>query len=154
MGIVRDGLTHRRGGSDDAEKIRTLTRAAYMPWVAVLGREPLPMTADYEAIVTKHRFDLLCEGVAIRALLETELRGDSLWIENIAVDLSLHGQGIGRSLLDYAKEIGAEEGCKKITLATNAKMARNIAIYEKYGFQIDREEVLSHGIVIYMSMQI
>lgn len=153
MGIVRDGFTHRQGGPDDAEKIRTLTRAAYMPWVAVLGREPRPMTADYEAVVTKHRFDLLCEGVAIRALLETELRGDSLWIENIAVDLSLHGQGIGRLLLDYAKELAISHGRKQITLATNAKMARNIAIYEKYGFQIDREERVSHGIVIYMSMQ-
>lgn len=154
MAAVIDRFTHKRGGHADVAEIRALTRKAYASWVVILGREPLPMTADYEAAVTKHRFDLLCEGAAIRALLETEPRDDSLWIENIAIDPALHGQGIGCGLLDLSQKIADEEGCKHITLCTNAKMVRNISIYKKYGFQIDREEIVSHGTVIYMSMKL
>jgi len=110
------------------------------------------MIADYDAALTKHRFDLLCSGGTLRALIETELRGETFWIENIAVDTALHGEGIGRSLLDLAKSIAIEQGCNHLRLCTNAKMARNIVIYKKYGFQIDREEVVSHGTVIYMSI--
>ena len=154
MGIVIDGFTHRRGVISDAAEIRALTRGAYMSWVAILGREPLPMTADYADALMKRRFDLVCDSGKICALLETEPRGDSLWIENIAIEPALHGQGIGRALLDYAQVLAAEQGCKQITLCTNAKMTRNISIYKQYGFQIDREEAVSHGVVIYMSMQL
>ena len=154
MGKVINGLTHRRGEARDAAEILALTRAAYTHWVNVLGREPLPMIADYDAALTKHRFDLLCSGGTLRALIETELRGETFWIENIAVDTALHGEGIGRSLLDLAKSIAIEQGCNHLRLCTNAKMARNIVIYKKYGFQIDREEVVSHGTVIYMSKPI
>ena len=37
----------RRAGPDDAGAIRSLTRAAYAKWVPVIGREPMPMQADY-----------------------------------------------------------------------------------------------------------
>ena len=37
----------RLGRADDAAAIRALTRQAYAPWVAVIGREPLPVTVDY-----------------------------------------------------------------------------------------------------------
>ena len=154
MAAFIDRFTHRRGEHADVAEIRALTRKAYAHWAVILEREPLPMTADYEAAVSKHRFDLLCEDAAIRALLETELRDESLWIENIAIDPALHGLGIGRGLLDLSQKIAAGEGCKHITLCTNAKMVRNIAIYEKYGFQIDREEIVSHGTIIYMSMKL
>jgi hypothetical protein len=39
----------RRATPPDAPAVRDLTRAAYAKWVPVLGREPLPMTADYDA---------------------------------------------------------------------------------------------------------
>src|SRR5262249_23499116 len=34
----------------EAAAVRTLLRAAYAPYVEVIGREPAPMTADYEAL--------------------------------------------------------------------------------------------------------
>jgi hypothetical protein len=43
---IRTGL--RRATPSDAAAVRDLTWAAYAKWVVVLGREPLPMTADYE----------------------------------------------------------------------------------------------------------
>ena len=65
----------RLGGIADADAIRTLTRAAYAPWVTLLGREPLPMTADYDAAVRAHRFDLAYRGGELVGLIETRAEG-------------------------------------------------------------------------------
>ena len=54
---IRTGL--RRATPSDAAAIRNLTRAAYAKWVPVLSREPLPMTADYDAAVGDHIVDML-----------------------------------------------------------------------------------------------
>jgi hypothetical protein len=43
----------------DAAAIRNIVRAAYAKWVPALGREPLPMQADYERAVREHQIDLL-----------------------------------------------------------------------------------------------
>ena len=41
----------RRAGEADAAAVRELTRSAYAKWVPLIGREPMPMTADYERAV-------------------------------------------------------------------------------------------------------
>ena len=48
---VPSAPTIRRAGPSDALAVRELTRQAYAKWVPVIGREPTPMTADYERIV-------------------------------------------------------------------------------------------------------
>jgi hypothetical protein len=39
--------------------VRDLARAAYAKWVPILGREPKPMTADYDAALAEHVVDVL-----------------------------------------------------------------------------------------------
>jgi len=56
---VNDTGSLRQGDVADVEIIRNLTRAAYAKWVPLIGREPRPMTADYDAAIRAHRFDLL-----------------------------------------------------------------------------------------------
>jgi hypothetical protein len=60
----------RRAKSTDAANIRMLTRSAYEKWVALIGREPKPMTADYERAVREHIIDLYEEGNQLLALIE------------------------------------------------------------------------------------
>ena len=55
---MSDATELRQGVPADAAAIRELTREAYAKWLPVIGREPKPMTADYEEAVRKHRFDL------------------------------------------------------------------------------------------------
>lgn len=69
----------------DAARIRALTRAAYAKWVVLIGREPLPMQADYERALREHAIDLLIVGGALAGLIETIVHPDHLWIENVAV---------------------------------------------------------------------
>ena len=53
--------------------------------VTLIGREPLPMQADYERALADHTIDLLTVGGALVGLVETILEPDHLWIENVAV---------------------------------------------------------------------
>ena len=51
-------FTFRPGLPVDASLIRAFVRATFAKWVPVMGREPLPMTADYDLALQNHRFDL------------------------------------------------------------------------------------------------
>ncbi|WP_436248974.1 GNAT family N-acetyltransferase [Mesorhizobium amorphae] len=94
-------------------------RAAYARWVPVIGREPLPMRADYDKAVREHQFDLAIEKGAIVGLIETMRHDDHLWIENVAVAPEAQGRGIGRLLLDSAERRAVEAGCQELRLLTN-----------------------------------
>jgi hypothetical protein len=80
---VADAIELRRAETTDSSAIRRLTRRAYAKWVHAIGREAKPMTADYEAAVAKHRFDLLYVGDILAGLIETLDEGDRLRIENV-----------------------------------------------------------------------
>jgi GNAT superfamily N-acetyltransferase len=100
----------------DAARIRDLTRTAYAKWVALIGREPLPMLADYDRAVREHAIDLLTVGGALAGLIETILRPDHLWIENVAVAPERQGRGYGRLLLAHAERRAAGAGRIEVRL--------------------------------------
>ena len=60
----------RRATPADAAAVRDLTRAAYAKWVPVLGREPKPMTADYDAAIRDQVVDMLHLDGELAALIE------------------------------------------------------------------------------------
>ena len=41
----------RSATPDDADRIRAIARAAYVKYVARIGREPAPMVADFAALI-------------------------------------------------------------------------------------------------------
>lgn len=43
----------RRATAADADKLTTLARAAYARHVAAIGREPMPMTADWARLLSE-----------------------------------------------------------------------------------------------------
>ncbi len=142
----------RRAGPADAAFVRDLTRAAYAKWVPVVGREPMPMQADYETAVREHRIDLLSLGGETLALIETMLRPDHLWIENIAVSPAAQRQGLGRRLLKRAEALAAEAGLAELRLLTNALFAGNVALYRSEGYAIEKKEPFEKGgVTVYMS---
>lgn len=111
-------LQLRLAAPADAPMIRNLTREAYAPWVAVIGREPLPMGADYEAALRAHRFDLAYRAGAPVALIETRAEADHLLVVNIAVASAWQGQGIGRFLLAHAETLARGLGLTTLRLYT------------------------------------
>ena len=141
----------RIAGEQDAEAIRTLTREAYAKWIAVTGREPLPMRVDYAEAIKKHRFDLLYADGALAALIETVPDGDHLLIENVAVAPGAQGRGFGKRLMKHAEELAAASGLKGTRLYTNKLFTANLRLYEALGYRVDREEALNGGIAVHMS---
>jgi len=138
----------------DAAAIRALTRAAYAKWVPVIGREPLPMSADYEAAVEKHRFDLLYVDGVLAALIETIAKDDHLLVENVAVAPALQKRGLGRKLMAHAEVVAAAAGYGMLQLYTNKSFAANVALYQRLGYAVDREEEFRGGFTVYMSKRI
>jgi hypothetical protein len=59
----------RRATAADVPSIRALARSAYAKWVPLIGREPLPMTADYDRAVADHIIDVWDEGGQLLALI-------------------------------------------------------------------------------------
>jgi GNAT superfamily N-acetyltransferase len=139
---------------EDAARIRDLTRAAYAKWIASIGREPLPMQADCQRAVTEHTIDLLIGGGAVVGLIETVLRPDHLWIENIAVAPEQQGKGFGRVLLDHAESRALRSGRTAIRLLTNQAFAANLALHARRGYSIDRIEPFRGGATVHMSKPI
>lgn len=80
----------RRAEENDAELLREIVLAAYSKWISVIGREPTPMTADFNKAVREHDIYLaIIAGDAV-GLIELRFHADHLRIENVAV-LSVKG---------------------------------------------------------------
>lgn len=142
--------TIRLATPDDVEIVTSLTRAAYAKWVPVIGREPLPMKADYAVAIRDHRIDLLCNGADVAALIETILRPEDLLIENVAVAPRFQKRGYGRRLLAHAEQLARQGGLSDIRLYTNAKFEANLSLYESLGYEVEREEPFLGGTTVYM----
>jgi len=143
--------TLRQAVASDAAAVRALVRAAYAKWVPLIGREPKPMGADYDAAVARHRIDLAYLGGELAALIETIPGIDHLLVENVAVAPAFQGRGLGRFLMAHAERLAAEQGQAEMRLYTNQRFAENIRLYLALGYRIDREEQSALGVTTYMS---
>ncbi len=121
--------TIRVATAEDIDAIGSLTRAAYAKWVQVIGREPLPMKADYREAFKLHRFDLLFADEELAALIETVPREDCLLIENVAVLPAFQKRGYGRALLAHAESLATAAGLPAVRLYTNARFEENVRLY-------------------------
>ena len=88
-------LSLRRAVAADASAVLALTRMAYAKWVPLIGREPKPMTADYERAVAEHIIDLWEEGGELLALIEMIPEADCLWSRTLRL-AGPAGQGYRR----------------------------------------------------------
>ena len=138
----------------EAAAIRGVVRAAYAKWVAVIGREPVPMQADYQKALHKHQFDVGVEDGQIIGLIETLQHPDYLWIENVAVLPAAQGRGIGRLLLAHAEHKASAAGRFEVRLATNGAFAANLSLYSGLGYAVDRQEEFMNGVAVYMSKRL
>jgi N-acetylglutamate synthase-like GNAT family acetyltransferase len=141
----------RRATAGDVAAIRALTREAYAKWVPLIGREPKPMTADYDLAVAWHSIELLEEDGQLLALIEVIPGAEHLLIENIAVRPDQQSKGLGDELLRRAETLARSLGLAELRLYTNAAFASNLAFYARRGYQEHRREtVASGGVAVHM----
>jgi N-acetylglutamate synthase-like GNAT family acetyltransferase len=145
----------RRATPADAATVRDLTRTAYAKWILLIGREPKPMTANYERAVVDHIIDLYEENGLAVALIEVIPQPTCLLIENIAVLPTQQGKGLGDLLLNHAETIAHSIHLNELQLYTNAAFISNIDFYARRGFQeFHRESFPAGGITVHMKKMI
>ena len=154
MSLFSKDFQLRRGTTEDFDLIRDFTRAAYAKWIPLIGREPLPMAADYETAIREHRFDLLYKEDALAALIETITRSDHLHIQNLCVSPEFQRLGLGSQLLNYAQDMAAHENLPALRLDTNRYFTGNVDLYLRHGFSIDWENPVDGGVHVHMVKRI
>jgi ribosomal protein S18 acetylase RimI-like enzyme len=133
--MAESGTNIRLAQLSDLPAILALTATAYRRYLSVLDAPPVPMTEDYSPRIEIGQVWLLEGSAGTAGLIVLERHTDHAEIFSVAVDPSYHGGGLGRKLLDFAVEKTREWGLSELRLYTNAKMARNIDIYRRYGFR-------------------
>lgn len=129
MVMIRDGTVA------DLPGIRACAAAAYAIYVPRIGRKPAPMAADFERHLSRGELFIADGGEGAAGYIVLYPRGDHLHVENVAVDPARQGRGIGRALLVFAEQTAREAGVAAIELYTNAKMAENLTLYPKLGYE-------------------
>ncbi|MBZ9737427.1 GNAT family N-acetyltransferase [Mesorhizobium sp. CA15] len=152
--MTNSSIRFRPAERADSATIRDIVRSAYSRWVPLIGREPMPMRADYDRAVAEHPFELAVEGDRIVGMIETMLEEDHLWIENVCVAPDAQGRGIGRLLLERAEHKARVASRFELRLLTNGAFAANVSLYKKHGYTIDREEPFMNGTTVYMSKKL
>ncbi|WP_454878402.1 GNAT family N-acetyltransferase [Serratia inhibens] len=140
----------RRAEENEAELVREIVRAAYSKWISVIGREPTPMTADFNKAIREHDIDLAIVEGEVVGLIEIWPQADHIWIENVAVHPHRQGIGIGRTLLAHVESKAAQAELGEIRLQTNEAFEANIALYAALGYEIDRHEPFKGGTTVFM----
>lgn len=141
----------RQAVSEDAAAIRALTRAAYAKWVPVIGRKPKPMLADHAAAIRDHMVELGSQDGRIVGLIELIPATDHLLLENIAIDPTAQGRGIGRRLMQRVEEHAVDMNLPLVRLYTNKAFATNLDFYRRLGYAVEREEPFKEGFTVYFA---
>jgi ribosomal protein S18 acetylase RimI-like enzyme len=67
--------------------------------------------------------------------ISTAEGGRVAWLEDLVVDPSYRGQGIGKSLLRFVIAYGRKKGLKRITLLTDMDNRKAKSLYKSHGFK-------------------
>jgi ribosomal protein S18 acetylase RimI-like enzyme len=126
----------------DVARLTQLVEAAYGHYVGRIGGRPRPMTDDYAEVVRDFRVTVAESGGQVIGLIVLGVDDEGFAIENVAVDPSHQGSGVGRALLEYADAEARRAGFDSIYLYTHEKMTENLALYARIGYvEFDRRAV-------------
>lgn len=127
-------MSIRLAADGEAGTLRSIALGAYGHYVARMGREPGPMTADYVQPVQAQRAWVAVQDGTIMGYVILIPQPDHLLLENVAVRPAAQGQGIGNRLLTFAEEHARSLGLNEIRLYTHEAMTENRAYYPRRGY--------------------
>lgn len=141
----------RRAAAPDAPGLHRLVCAAYEVWVPVIGRQPMPMLADYAEALRCNEVLLYEDGPTLAGMIEMRVEQGYLWVQSLAVHPAFQGRGLGRALLQRAGQRARAAGLAEMRLLTNEAFASNLAFYTRLGFCITGREPYREGFTLYLS---
>ena len=135
-------MTLRSATPEDVPRIAALVHAAYGHSIERLGFTPRPMTEDYAEVVREKSVLVAERDGEIIGLLVLMTDDEGFFVDNVAVDPTLRGTGVGRALLERAEAEALAAGHAVIHLYTAAGMTENLALYGRIGYaEYDRRHV-------------
>jgi GNAT superfamily N-acetyltransferase len=118
----------------EAAALRAIAREAYQRYIPRIGREPAPMSADYDAAVRGGQAWVALDEGDVIGLAVLIAEPDHLLLENLAVRPSWQGRGVGSRLLALAEDEARGQGFAEVRLYTNEAMTENLAYYPRHGY--------------------
>jgi ribosomal protein S18 acetylase RimI-like enzyme len=118
----------------DASKVAALVDDASGHYVERIGMLPRPMTDDYAEVIANQRVTVAESHGTIVGVIVLAVEDEGFLVDNVAVDPSLRGKGLGRALLEFAEAEARRAGFDSIYLYTHEKMTENLALYSRIGY--------------------
>ena len=147
-------LAMRQAGPGDLAAIEAMQHAAYAPNRVLLGVEPLPLQADYRAVLRDYDVWLAeaaaGTGLSLAGVLVLRAESGALLIWSIATAPEAQGRGVANRLLQRAETSARALGLASMTLYTGEKLVQNIAWYARHGFVVTRREALPDRVIVHM----
>jgi ribosomal protein S18 acetylase RimI-like enzyme len=145
-------LTFRTAMPSERDEVGRIIRAAFTPYVRALGREwPAEGSAGFaegwERFVAElERGDVYValDGEQIVGAVRTRPQENDLYIQQIAVEPSRQGTGIGGWLLTRIDEMARSRGLGGLLLETAEMAEANIRLYRRHGFEIVGRHLPEH----------
>lgn len=148
------GLSLRRAGTKDLERVVALQQAAYARNRVLLGVEPIPLLAYYDQIFAEHEVWLAEDGQRLTGVLILQARPDDLLIWSIATDPERQTKGLGRAMLEAADARARSLGRDRVRLYTGSLLGHLVAWYGRHGYVIERTEQLRDRAITHMMKQL
>jgi ribosomal protein S18 acetylase RimI-like enzyme len=108
--------------------------AAYSRYLERMEVPPAPMLADYGALIDRGVVHVATMDGDVVGLTVMWAEPDHFYLDNIAVDPTRRGMGIGSFLLDQVEAAARAEGRHEIRLYTHEKMTENLDYYPRHGY--------------------
>jgi ribosomal protein S18 acetylase RimI-like enzyme len=124
----------RTATTADAPEMAALVNTTYGHYVERIGMLPRPMTDDYAKVIANQQVTIAENHGTIVGLIVLTVDDEGFLIDNVAVDPSHRGKGLGRALLEFAETEARRRGFDSIYLYTHEKMTENLTIYSRIGY--------------------
>ena len=117
--------------------------AAFKRLIPQLTKAPIPTPEELQKLIDSpsvlilahsHSMDGEIVGAATLGVFRTP-SGVHAHVEDVIVDESMRGQGIGEVLVNHLLQIAREMGLKGISLTCNPRRVAANALYQKMGFK-------------------
>jgi ribosomal protein S18 acetylase RimI-like enzyme len=126
----------RRATRDDVAAVTACVCAAYLPWIAAVGRQPGPMLDDYAEVIGSHDVHVAERDGAIVGVLVLDVVDGGVFVDNVCVAPAAQRAGLGRLMLAFAEAEARRRGQAAIALSTHERMASNLALYARLGYVV------------------
>jgi len=134
------------GTLNQLDRIECLMRAAFDPYVQLLGRKLSPDAYKWlEAAIENNDLYVAMEDSTIFGVIALTRDGQDLVIDQIAVHPKQQNAGIGQFLLEKVECLAYEHGQRSISLDTALMMNDLLRFYHRNGFKEVNRALPKHG---------